>query len=93
MLRPTYLATLHKIERKDAELQQKLKTFEEISHKIEKKINDQKSWFLLRKALENYAKSFGIKIINKNELLIQLNSTTDSVASLLRKQLNEMKGI
>ena len=33
------------------------------------------------------------KIINKNEPIIQLNSTIDSVASLLKKQLNEMKGI
>ena len=49
-------------------------------------------WFPLRKALKNYTKSFGIKIINKNDPLIQLNSTTDSVASLLKKQLNEMKG-
>ena len=38
-------------------------------------------------------KSFGIKIINKNEPIIQLNSTIDSVASLLKEQLNEMKGI
>ena len=30
---------------------------------------------------------------NKNDPLIQLNSTIDSVASLLNKQLNEMKGI
>ena len=33
------------------------------------------------------------KIINKNEPLIQLNRTIDSVASLLKKQINEMKGI
>ena len=47
----------------------------------------------LRKALNNYTKSFGIKIINKNEPIIQLNSTIDSVASVLKEQLNEMKGI
>ena len=34
-----------------------------------------------------------IKIINKNYPLIQLYSTIDSVASLLKKQLNEMQGI
>ena len=89
MQRPIYLATKRKIKKKDEEWQQK---FEEISQKIEKKINDQKSWFPLRKALKNYTKSFGIKIINKNEPIIQLNSTIDSVASLLKKQLNEMKG-
>ena len=65
--------------------------------KIEKRINDQKlvqqSWFPLRKALKNYTKSFGIKIIIKNDSLLQLNSTIDSVASLLKKQLKEMKGI
>ena len=33
------------------------------------------------------------KIINKNEPTIKLNSTIDSVASLLKEQLNEMKGI
>ena len=81
----------------DEEWQQKLKTFKEISQKIKKKINDQKlfqqSWFSLRKALKNYTKSFGIKITDKNYPLIQPNSTIDSVASLLKKQLNEMKGI
>ena len=60
-------------------------------------ISDQKlvqqSWFPSRKALKNYTKSFGIKIINKNDPLIQLNSTIDSIASLLKKQLNEMKRI
>ena len=65
--------------------------------KNKKKINDQKlfqqSWFPLRKALKNYTKSFGIKITDKNYPLIQPNSTIDSVASLLKKQLNEMKGI
>ena len=40
VLRPTYLAALHKIKKKDEELQRK---FEEVSQKIEKKINDQKS--------------------------------------------------
>ena len=70
------------------EWQQKLKTFEEISQK-KKKINYQKSWFPLRKALKNYTKSFGINIIwNKNDPLIQLNSIIDSVAFLLKKQLN-----
>ena len=61
--------------------------------KNRKKINDQKSWFPLREALKNYTKSFGIKIINKNEPLIQLNRTIDSAASLLKKQLNEVKGV
>ena len=59
MLGPTYLAALRKI-KKDEELQRKY------HKKIEKKINDQKSWFPLRKVLKNYTKSFGIKIINKN---------------------------
>ena len=88
--RPTYLAALRKIKKKDEDLQRK---FEEVSQKIEKKINDQKLRFPLRKTLKIYTKSFGIKIINKNEPIIQLNSTIDSVASLLKKQLNEMKGI
>ena len=38
-----------------------LKTFEEVSQKVEKKINDRKLWFPLRKAIKNYTKSFGIK--------------------------------
>ena len=93
MLRPIYLAALRKIKKKDEEWQQKLKTFEEVSQMVGEKINDQKSWFPLRKALKNYTKSFGIKIINKNEPILQLNSTIDSVASLLKKQVNKMKGI
>ena len=68
MLIPTYLAGLRKIKKKDEELQRK---FEEVSQKIEKKIR----WFPLRKALKNYTKSFGIKIVNKNDPLIQLNET------------------
>ena len=32
-------------------------------------------------------------IIDKNEPIIQLNNTIDSVSSLLKGQLNEMKGI
>ena len=68
VLRLTYLC---KIKMKDEEWQQKLKTFKEISQKIEKKINDQKlvqqSWFPSRKALKNYTKSFEIKIINNND--------------------------
>ena len=90
MLRLTYLAALRKIRKKDEKVKRK---FEELSQKIEKRINDQRSWFPLIKAIKNYTKSFGIKIINKNEPIIQLNSTIDSVASLLKKQLNEMKGI
>ena len=51
--------------------------------------------------LERYGKltmwksksSIGIKIINKNEPIIQLNSPIDIAAPLLKKQLNEMKGI
>ena len=39
------------------------------------------------------AKLFGIKIVNKNDPLVQLDSTTDSFASLPKKQLNEIKGI
>ena len=46
-----------------------------------------------KKISKNYAKSFGIKIVNENEPIIQLNSTIDSVASLLKEQFNEMKGI
>ena len=75
VLRPTHLAALRKMKKKDEEWQQKLKTFKEISQK--KKV--QQLWFPLRKALKNYTKSFGIKIINKNEPIIQLNSTIDSV--------------
>ena len=93
MLRPTYLAALRTIKKKDEEWQQKLKTFEDLSQRVEKKINDQQPWSPLRKALKNFTKSFGIKIISKNEPIIQLNSTIDSVASLLKEQLNEMKGI
>ena len=52
VLRPTYLAALCKIKKKDEEWQQKLKTFEEVSQKVEKMINDQRSWFPLRKALK-----------------------------------------
>ena len=33
------------------------------------------------------------KSLIKNKPIIQLKSTTDSVASLLKKQLNDMKGI
>ena len=47
----------------------------------------QKLWFPLRKAHKNYTTSFGIKIINKSEPLIQLNSTIDIVASLLKKAI------
>ena len=93
VLRPTYLAALHKVKKKDEEWQQKLKTFEEVSQKKEKKINDKKSWFPLSKTLKNYTKSCGIKIVNKNEPIIQLNSTIYNVASLLKEKLNEMKGI
>ena len=46
-----------------------------------------------KKSSQNYTKSFGIIFINKNEPIIQLNSTIDSVPSLLKKQLNEIKGI
>ena len=56
-------------------------------------INDQTLWFPLRKALKNYTKLFEIKIIDKRDPLIQPNRTTDSAASLLKKELNEMKGI
>ena len=36
VLRPTYLAVLRTIKKKDKEWQQKLKTFKEISQKVEK---------------------------------------------------------
>ena len=71
----------------------------DITKNRKKKISDQKlvqqARFHLRKALKNYTKSFEIKIINKNDPLIQFNSTIDidSDASLLKKQVNEMKGI
>ena len=42
VLKLTYLAALRKIKKKNEELQRK---FEEVSQKIDKKINDQKSWF------------------------------------------------
>ena len=48
MRRLTYLAASRKIKKKDEELQQKLKAFEEVLKEIEKKINVQKSWFPLR---------------------------------------------
>ena len=57
VLRPTYLAALHKIKKKEEEWQQK----------IEKKINYEKSWFPLRKVLKNYTEPFGIKVINKSD--------------------------
>ena len=90
MLGPTYLAALRKLKKKDEDLQRK---FDEVSQKIEKKINDEKSWFPLRRALKNCTKSFGIKIININEPIIQLNSTIGSVKLLLKKGLNEMEGL
>ena len=86
MFRPTYLATLPKIKKKDEELQQK---FEEVSQKIEKEI----IWFPLRKALKNYTKSFGIKIVDKNDPITQLNKTIKGVEFLLKDQLHVMKGI
>ena len=49
--------------------------------------------FPLTNAFKHYTKSFAIKIINKNETTIKLNSTIDSVPALLKKQFNEMKGI
>ena len=64
MLRLTYLAALCKITTKDEKLQQNLKIFEEISQKIEKKINDQKSWFPLRKALKYYTNKTNDLILN-----------------------------
>ena len=87
MVRSTYLAALRKI-KKDEEWQQKLKTSEEVSKKVEKKINDQKPWFPLRKVLKIIQNHLEL-----NEPIIQLNSTIHNVASLLKKQLNEMKGI
>ena len=59
---------------------------------IEKKMDD-KLWSQSRKALKNYTKSFEIAIINKNDPLIQLNSTMYIVEHILNKQLDEMKGI
>ena len=80
VLRPTYLAALRKIKKKDEELQRK---FEEVSQTIEKKI----LCFPLRKALKNYTKSFGIKIIHNSDPLIQLSNTTESITLLLEGQL------
>ena len=42
---------------------------------------------------ESSQKSFGIKIIDKDEPIIQRNSNIDSVASLLKKELNKMEGL
>ena len=86
VLRPTYLAALRKIKKKDEELQQK---FEHVSQKIEKKI----IWFPLRKALKTYTKSFVIQIVDKNDPIIQLNKTIKGVEFLLKDQLHVMKGI
>ena len=65
--RPTYLAAIRKIKKKDEEWQQKLKTFEEVSQKVEKRskvvVSSNKSSQKLY--------TFGIKIINKNEPIIQ----------------------
>ena len=60
VLRPIYLAALRKIKKKDEEWHQKLKTFEEVSQKVEKKINDQQSWFPLKplsKIIQNHLES------------------------------------
>ena len=86
VLRLTYLATLLKLKKKDEELQQK---FDEVSQKIEKKI----IWFPLRKALKNYTKSFRIKIVDKNDPIIQLNKTIKGVEFLLKDQLHVMNRI
>ena len=96
VLRPICLAALREMksedkdkelqQNKDEELQQK---FEEVSQKIEKKIIS----FPSRKALKNYTKSFGIKIFDENDPIIQLNKTNKGVAFLLKEQLNIMKGI
>ena len=63
--------------------------FEDISQKIEKEI----IWFPLRKALKNYTKSFRIKIVDKNNPIIQLSKTIKGVEFLLKDQLHVMKGI
>ena len=47
----------------------------------------------LKKNSKNFTKSFRIKIITESEPIMQFNSTIDSVASILKEQLNEMKGI
>ena len=86
MLRPTYLSALRKIKTKDEELQRK---FDKVSQKIEKTI----IWLPLRRALKNYTKSFGNKIVDKNDPIIQLNKTIKGVEFLLKDQLNVMKGI
>ena len=90
MLRPTYLAALRKINKKDEELQQK---FDEVSQKVEKNVSAEKLIFPLGKAIKNYTKSLRIEIINKNDPIIQLNKAIDSVKLLLKKELNEMKGL
>ena len=43
--------------------------------------------------MKNYTKSFGIKIVGKNDPIIQLNKTIKGVEFLLKDQLNVMKGI
>ena len=60
-----------------------------VSQKIEKKI----IWFPLRNALKSYTKSFGIKIVDKNDPITQLNKTIEGVEFLLKDQLYVMKGI
>ena len=50
-------------------------------------------WFPLGKAIKNYTKSFRIEIINRNDPIIQLNKTTDSVKLLPKKELNKMEGL
>ena len=65
VLRPTYLAAKRKI-KKDEEWQQKFKTFEKISQKIEKKINDQQLWFpKLSKIIQNHLESKSLIKMNQ----------------------------
>ena len=97
VLKATYNKALREIERREKVWQETLQKVEKMSHFMEQKVDDHKSspklWFPLQKALKKYTKSFEITIINKNDPLIQLNGTMDSVAYILNKQLNEMKGM
>ena len=66
MLRPTFIAPLRKI-KKDEEWQQRLKTFEEVSQKVEKKINDQKSWFPVYIPKEKFSDMLNLLLITKGK--------------------------
>ena len=79
MLRPAYLFALRKIKKKDEELQQKLKTFEEISQEIEKKINDQhlQPGLPFKKALKSIQNHL------ESKSLIKMNQLYNLIAPLI----------